>query len=63
MKDTGKKLCELSKDFKIFPQLLVNVKVDDKDAAMKDGAVMAAGSEVEKMLRDSSRILLRKKRY
>jgi phosphoglucosamine mutase len=60
MKDTGKKLCELSKDFKIFPQLLVNVKVDDKDAAMKDGAVMAAGSEVEKMLGDSGRILLRK---
>lgn len=52
-------LSNLTKDLKIFPQILVNVKVTDKNLAMADEEVLKAGKEVEEELGDSGRLLLR----
>lgn len=52
-------LSELTKELKIFPQILINVKVDDKNAAMQDEAVLAEAKAVEEELGDTGRILLR----
>ncbi|MBR4587462.1 MAG: phosphoglucosamine mutase [Lachnospiraceae bacterium] len=55
----GKKLSELCSGFKVFPQVLINVKVTDKTVAMNDKDVLAAVSEVEKELGSDGRILVR----
>ena len=52
-------LSELLKDLKIFPQILINVKVTDKHVAMEDKEVLAEAEAVEKELGDAGRILLR----
>ena len=52
-------LSELLKDIKIYPQLLVNVKVNDKKAAREDEVVKAAAAKVEQELGDEGRLLLR----
>ena len=52
-------LSQLTEGLKIYPQLLVNVKVTDKNAAMKDSDVLAMEQEVAKTLGDEGRILLR----
>ncbi len=51
------KLCE---GFERFPQLLVNVRVSDKDAPLNDADVKKAVAEVEEQLGDNGRILFRK---
>ena len=56
-KTTLSKLCE---PVKIYPQLLVNVKVNDKSAAMSDNDVLNAVKEAEESLGDRGRILVRK---
>ena len=43
----------------MFPQCLKNVRVDDKEAAMTDTAILEAVSEVGRELGDSGRILYR----
>jgi phosphoglucosamine mutase len=53
------KLSDLLKDIKIYPQLLVNVRVKDKPAARNDADVIAATNEVEEALGDDGRILIR----
>lgn len=53
------KLSELRKDLKIYPQLLKNVRVADKPAANSDPDVIAAKEEVEKLLGENGRILIR----
>ena len=45
---------------KIYPQLLKNVIVDDKDGTMQDPAVQAATEKVTADLHGEGRILLRK---
>lgn len=50
---------ELTKGLKIYPQLLINVKVKDKKAAMEDSDVLAAEKEVSSTLDGNGRILLR----
>lgn len=50
------KLCE---PLTIYPQLLVNVSVKDKFAAMNDKDVINAVQEAEKELGDSGRVLVR----
>lgn len=50
---------ELIKGIKIYPQLLVNVKVADRDAAMNNEAVIKAIKEKEDMLSGDGRILVR----
>lgn len=54
-----KKLSELTEDLKIYPQLLVNMRVKDKVAAREDEDVLAAAKEVEEALGDEGRLLLR----
>ncbi len=52
-------LTELTRELKIFPQLLVNVRVSSKDAVMNDSDVLSATKIVEEKLGDNGRILLR----
>ena len=59
MKETGKSITELCEGLKICPQLLVNVKVSDRDAAMQDEEVLAAIAEVDEELSSNGRVLVR----
>lgn len=52
-------LSELAKDVEIYPQVLRNVKVNDKNHCMEDYDVLAARDKVEKELGTEGRILLR----
>ena len=54
-----KKLSELAAPLKIYPQVLENVRVADKKAAMGDPAVRAAVEKVAAALGDAGRILVR----
>ena len=49
----------LKKDLKIFPQLLVNVKVTDKDMIMNNDKVLAVSEKVSEALGNEGRLLLR----
>ena len=53
-------LSKLTQDLKIYPQVLKNVRVQDKDRALNDFAVQNAVREVAEKLGDQGRILLRK---
>lgn len=53
------KISELLRDIHIFPQLLVNVRVSDKKAALDDEDVKRAAKVVEEELSDNGRLLLR----
>lgn len=53
------KASELFRDIKIYPQLLVNVRVKSKPEARADEDVIAVVKRVEKELGDEGRILLR----
>ena len=53
------KLSEIVKGIKIYPQLLVNVKVADKDKAMNDEKVLSVIKEKQEQLGDDGRILVR----
>ena len=59
MLSKGKQLSELTEDLKIYPQLLVNMRVKDKTAAREDEDVIQAAKEVETALGDEGRLLLR----
>ncbi|WP_339198328.1 phosphoglucosamine mutase [Aeribacillus sp. FSL K6-8210] len=59
MKTKGKKLSELASEMKKFPQLLINVKVQDKQAVMENEKVKAVIEEVEKEMNGNGRILVR----
>ena len=52
-------LSDLIREVTIFPQLLENVRVTDKNAAMEDPEVIAEAKNVEEALGDDGRILLR----
>lgn len=53
------KLSELFNSLTIYPQLLVNVKVSSKDAAMNDADVLKLNDEIAAELGDDGRLLLR----
>lgn len=53
-------LSKLVQDLQIYPQVLKNVRVQDKDRALNDFAVQSAVREVAGQLGDEGRILLRK---
>ncbi len=55
----NKTLGELAGEVKIYPQLLKNIRVKDKDEAMKNENVLAAVKKAEKELGDDGRILVR----
>ena len=56
---TKKRLSELAKDVMIYPQLLKNVRVADKQAALDDSDVQAAVRRVADALGNDGRILVR----
>ena len=53
-------MSELVRELKIYPQVLVNVRVKDQQAALSDPDVLAAAKAVEEKLAGNGRILLRK---
>ncbi|MBQ7888255.1 MAG: phosphoglucosamine mutase [Erysipelotrichaceae bacterium] len=59
MKKTGKSIIELSEGLKIYPQLLVNVRVKDKEAVMKEPVILKEIELVSKELEGNGRILVR----
>ena len=59
MKNTGQGITELGEGLFIYPQLLKNVKVNDKNKALKDESLKGIVDEVAKELGDEGRILVR----
>ncbi|MED4534196.1 phosphoglucosamine mutase [Metabacillus fastidiosus] len=59
MKVTGKTLSELAGEMKKYPQLLINVKVTDKNKVSENEKVKAVIEEVEKEMSGNGRILVR----
>lgn len=53
-------LKSLVRDLKIFPQVLINVRVKDKNTVLDNEGVKKSIDEVEKTLSDSGRVLVRK---
>ena len=60
MLDTKLPLSKLASPVTIYPQVLKNVIVDDKDATLADEAVAGCVRKVEAELGDTGRVLLRK---
>lgn len=60
MIDGKRKISELAEGFKVYPQLLVNLKVADKESVINDDKVLAAKEEAEEGLNGDGRVLLRK---
>ena len=59
MLETGKSIHELKEGLKIYPQLLVNVKVTDKNSVLNDEDVQKAIAEVNENLEGNGRLLVR----
>lgn len=59
MRETGKKLSELAGQLRLFPQVLINVKIKDKKPFDSVTAVAKAVSAAESVLGDRGRVLLR----
>lgn len=59
MKETGKPLSELAAEMTIFPQVLKNIKVIDKNKALNDPRILEAIEAVERELGDQGRVLVR----
>lgn len=60
MLDSKRKISELAEGFKVYPQLLINLKVSDKETVMNDEKVIEAKNEAEAGLNGDGRVLLRK---
>jgi phosphoglucosamine mutase len=56
---TGKSLDELTADFKVFPQVIVNVKVREKKPLDAIPAVVEAIRAAEDELKDTGRVVIR----
>src|SRR6202021_3359881 len=56
---TGKSIAELTADLKVFPQVIVNVKVREKKPLDSIPAVVAAIRAAEDELKDSGRVVIR----
>lgn len=59
MTHTQKSLKQLSEGLTIFPQLLENIHVTDKNVAMQDEMVLAEVEKIKELLGDDGRILVR----
>lgn len=59
VKRSGKPLAEAVSVMERYPQVLINVRVADKEAAMHDAGVEAAVAAAEEAMGDSGRVLLR----
>ena len=60
MLDKKKTLAELAEDFTEYPQVQKNLRVHDKQAVMEDTEVLAKRDEIEKLLGEEGRVVLRK---
>ena len=60
MNDTQLPLSALAAGCEMYPQVLKNVEVDDKDATLEDERVQAAVQECTDLLGEEGRVLLRK---
>ena len=60
MMETQLPLSVLASSVSMYPQVLKNVRVNEKDATLSDSAVQAAVDECTAALGDSGRVLLRK---
>jgi phosphoglucosamine mutase len=60
MMDTQLPLSILAEPCKMYPQVLKNVVVDDKDGTLAEQAVMDAVNHCTEQLGDTGRVLLRK---
>src|SRR5579863_4454741 len=56
---TGKSIAELTADLKVFPQVIVNVKVREKRPLDSVPSVVAAIRAAEDELKDSGRVVIR----
>ena len=56
---SGRTLGELVSDFKVYPQVIVNVKVREKRSIEKLPAVLAAIAAAERDIADSGRVVIR----
>jgi phosphoglucosamine mutase len=56
---TGKTIEELTADLKVFPQVIVNVKVREKKPLKEISAVQARIEEAERALKDTGRVVIR----
>jgi phosphoglucosamine mutase len=56
----NKKLSQLSCGLHLYPQVMLNVKVYDKDAVMQDSDVLLAVEKEKKLLGTDGRVLVRK---
>ena len=59
IKDTGKTIEELMDGLRIYPQLLVNVEVKDKQSVLDDKEIQAIIEEVNQNLEGNGRLLVR----
>lgn len=59
MLDTGSTAAQLAAGLKIYPQVLINVRVKDKNVVMQDDEVQAAVAAVAAQLGSNGRILVR----
>lgn len=59
MARTGKSIDELTADLKVFPQVIVNVKVREKKPLESIPAVMKRIHEAEEELKDTGRVVIR----
>lgn len=59
IKQSGKSSSELRNLLKIYPQVLKNIRVQDKKIAMEDSDVLAEVDKVASLLGDNGRILVR----
>lgn len=59
MQETGKKLSVLADEMKIYPQVLKNVTVTDKKAILTDEELAKSIENVETILGDAGRVLVR----
>jgi phosphoglucosamine mutase len=57
--ESGKSLADLAAVVQRLPQVLINVRVNDKDAVAESGAVQAAVAEAAATLGSAGRVLLR----
>lgn len=60
MIETGRSLSDLASEVTMFPQVLKNVEVDDKDLTLEDEAVKKAVADCTEALGSNGRVLLRK---
>ncbi|PGL70700.1 phosphoglucosamine mutase [Bacillus sp. AFS055030] len=59
VKESGKTLSQLAGEMKKYPQLLINVRVTDKNEALNNERIKATISEVEEEMNGNGRILVR----